>query len=234
MNLFEKLSGWFTGPIATHVTGEAVSRTILGDTVKGELKAQVEEGVKLLQLGLLPNLSWRDESGFERVKEELEEEMIKTRHISPEDAAAMTEEFDRYLERIPWWRATIFRYVVMSQEEMKGRLSVLRRMFSLTDPITDEKRNQIMRNIASEEPVMMKFGEWIRKEFPKFAGSLNDKGISILEFFRDALTNTATWLWEKYQGVVDPYLGERAEEISRWRIQESIKRRKSYGLRPKP
>lgn len=233
MNWFRKILNWITGPLATEAAAQGMVQTLFGDTFRGEVKAQVEQAARFLQLGFFPDLNWDDESGFERVKDALEEELAQNRATRTE-AAAMTEDFDRYLkEHLKPWQAKVFRYVVMSQEGEAGRLAVLRRMFTLTPPIMDEKRDQIMWNIASEEPVMMQFGEWMRKNIPAAWEVAKHCGLNAPQFGKIVFLGAARGTeeaWDYYLAAIEPEADRLALELELWGIRASKKRRAKYRL----
>jgi len=239
--IFSRLFGMFAGPVAEGTT-DAVMKQLLETTFKSEgFKRSIETHGKMLRSGIFADLSQKDESAFERVKEQLEAEMIQ-KGVDPEEAAQIMHEFDRFLSdptRVEPWQAKVFRFTVIAQESMEGRLSVLRRMFTLPGGNTDEERLVIMQNIASEEPIMMKFGEWIFNTWMAHAIPGMKK---TLNFSKDQVTALGRWfysngesrakqfiteLWLEYE----PKAQELAQDLKTTRQSARAARRARYGLK---
>lgn len=234
-----RIRNWVTGPLLEETVSKVVVDKVLGDTLSGEIRTQVKRGAKLLQLAFFPDLSLDDESGMERTKDTLEQEM-RDAGFTPAEASLIMSDFDSFLENdLKAWQSKILRYTVMSQEGLEGRLAVLRRFFTLNpdDPgsltISKDRRLQIMRNIASEEPIMMMLGRNLRESAPKAWKLAKKLGLNTPQFgtyvYLGAVSGVES-AWHFYLTVVDPAGKRIAAQIELWDLRQSKARRARHGL----
>jgi len=227
---FSSVFNALTGPVAEGTTEALVKQVVEGAFSNEAIKEAIKTHGKMLRGGIFADLSLDDESAFERVKELLEKEM-RDEGMEAMEAAREMYQFDHWMEGLrPQWRAKVFRYTVIAQKEMEGRLSVLRRMFTLPGGNTSAERDLILRNIASEEPIMMKLGEFLMNKIFRNI----DKAVEATPrvatafgkwFVSDQACELYGLVWIEIKEL-DTKSAAAAIRVDAWRITNSASRKK--------